>query len=83
MRVSTFFCLRVIILFDDQTAIGIDAADGLIAQLDDLVKAGVVGIQHQLLGKEIDLAIVHSLNFINGGLHFGGTVGAVQILHGK
>jgi len=68
-------------LFHDDLAVGVDLLAGGYGEADDFIKAGVIGIEHQLLGKEADGGIVYAGNLLDGGFHLSGTVGAVQIDH--
>ena len=46
--------------------------------LQNLVKAGFIGVQRQLLGHEANRGVVDAVDLFNGVLHLGGTVGAVD-----
>ena len=61
-----------------QLAVRLDLLRGGYDLLQDLVKTGVIGVQRQLLGHEAHRGVVDAVDLLNGILHLGGTVGAVD-----
>ena len=47
--------------------------------LQNFIVAGIVCIQGQLLGHEAHRGVVDAVDLLNGILHLGGTVGAVDL----
>ena len=62
-----------------QFAVRLNLLRGSHDLLQDLVKAGVIGVQRQLLGHEANRGVVDAVDLFNGVLHLGSTVGAVDL----
>ena len=66
-------------LLEQDAAVRLDTLAGLYHFGQDVIVAGVIGLQGELLGQVADTGIGHAINFGNGFLHLGGAVGAIQV----
>ena len=68
--------MRVVAVFDADFGAGLDAADDGLHLIYQGV--GIFRFDAQLAGHKGDGSSLHTGQLADGGLHFGGTVGAAQ-----